>query len=46
MHAQFFLSETYFKMCTSMNGEHKEGSIKTAVKERECQTDGESLPFV
>ena len=39
-----FLSETYLKMCTSMKDKHKEGSIKTAVKERDCQTEGESCP--
>jgi hypothetical protein len=38
------LSETYLKMYTSMNDKHKEGSIKMAVKERECQTAGESCP--
>ena len=25
-----------------MNDKHKDGSMETAVKERECQTDGES----
>jgi hypothetical protein len=39
-----FLSETCLKMCTSLNDKHKEGSIKTAVKEKECQTEGESCP--
>jgi len=27
-----------------MKDEHKEGSIKTAVKERECKTQGEPCP--
>ena len=39
-----FLSETYLKMCALMKDEHKEGSIKTAVKERECKTQGEPCP--
>jgi hypothetical protein len=39
-----FLSETCMEMYTSMNDNHKEVSIKTAVKKRECKTDGESCP--
>ena len=39
-----FLSETYLKMCTSMNDKHVEGRIKTAVKEKGCQTVGELCP--
>lgn len=38
------LSEICMKICTSINDNHKEGSIRTAVKERECQTYGEPCP--
>jgi hypothetical protein len=38
------LSEISMKICTSINDNHKEGSIRTAMKERECRTDGEPYP--